>query len=88
MAGDEEVEMVKFSFFVPKNLEADLRRVVARYRDTKLDVEWQDSDAGQENLKSVLATLPSILTHVRSEMAIKREVASLDRDLEELNGDE
>lgn len=86
MAGNEE--LVRYSFFVPRDLGKDFRRVVAKYREVRLDVEWMDSDDGAKDFQSVVDTLPKIVSHIRQEMDIKREVASIDHDLEELNGDD
>lgn len=84
-AGDEEE--VPFSFYVPRDLNSERRRFVARYKDTYMEVRWTDTEDGQRQFQSVLDSIPAICRHIRQEISIKREVAQIDKDLEDLTDD-
>ena len=58
------------------------------YRGVVLSFSWQDSDEGNADLDRFLKHLPSILEEWRGEMEIRRDLAGMDAELDNLLGDD
>lgn len=78
--------LVQFQWADPG--EDGLLHIVAWIGKARLHIDYVDSTReGQEDLGRIIHTMPQIISHIRQEQAIKREVDSVDQDLLDLLGE-
>lgn len=90
MTNEEHGEQcfVEFQWAEPTEKDPTLH-IVAWHGKARLHVDFDnETPEGRADLTHVVQSMPQILSHIFTEMKIKREVDSVDQELKDLLGDE
>lgn len=76
----EEGTVVRFSFWLPLDLDNPMTKVNIQHRTCRMQFAWEDED----DLKDVLLGLEYIVGCAKREREVRREVRDIEGDINEL----
>lgn len=76
---------VQFEWVIPDDPDADQRRcVIVSYGTAQLHLDFEDTPQGARDVGRIVSSMPQVISHLRDEAQIKREVKNVDQDLLDL----